>query len=36
MPRARRRAVQWLADNSLIDDEVADRFLAGHPDLDLP
>jgi Uncharacterised protein family (UPF0158) len=34
--RARRRAVQWLADNSLIDDEVADRFLAGHPDPDLP
>jgi len=34
--RARRRAVQWLADNSLIDDEAADRFLAGHPDPDLP
>jgi len=34
--RATRRAVQWLADNSLIDDEAADRFLAGHPDPDLP
>jgi uncharacterized protein UPF0158 len=30
--RARRRAVQWLADNSLIDDSSADRFLSGHPD----
>ena len=26
--RARRRAVQWLADNSLIDDEAVGRFLA--------
>jgi len=26
----------WLADNSLIDDDAADRFLAGHPDPDLP
>ena len=34
--RARRRAVQWLAGNSLIDDEAADRFLAGHPDPGLP
>ncbi len=34
--RARRRAVQWLADNSLIDDEAGGRFLAGHPDPDLP
>ena len=34
--RATRRAVQWLADNSLIDDEAADRFLAGQPDPDLP
>jgi hypothetical protein len=34
--RATRRAVQWLADNSLIDDETADRFLTGHPDPDLP
>ena len=29
-------AVQWLAGNSLIDDEAADRFLADHPDPDLP
>jgi hypothetical protein len=35
-PRARRRAVQWLADNSLIDDGSADRFLSGHPDPALP
>jgi hypothetical protein len=34
--RAKRRAVQWLADNSLIDDEAADLFLTGHPDPDLP
>jgi len=34
--RARRRAVRWLADNSLIDGEAADRFLASHPDPDLP
>jgi hypothetical protein len=34
--RAKRRAVLWLADNSLIDDAVASRFLAGHPDPDLP
>ncbi len=34
--RARRRAVQWLADNSLIEDEAAERFLADHPDPDLP
>jgi hypothetical protein len=34
--RAERRAVQWLADNSLIDDDTASRFLAGHPDPDLP
>jgi hypothetical protein len=34
--RATRRAVQWLADNSLIDDEAAGRFLARHPDPDLP
>ena len=30
--RATRRAVQWLADNSLIDDAAGERFLAGHPD----
>ena len=34
--RAKRRAVEWLADNSLIDDESADRFLADHPDPALP
>jgi Uncharacterised protein family (UPF0158) len=34
--RAQRRAVQWLADNSLIDCDAADRFLAGHPDPGLP
>jgi hypothetical protein len=34
--RAKRRAVQWLVDNSLIDDGAAERFLAGHPDPDLP
>jgi hypothetical protein len=34
--RATRRAVEWLADNSLIDDDAASRFLAGHPDPDLP
>ncbi len=34
--RATRRALQWLADNSLIDDDSADRFLAGNPDPALP
>lgn len=34
--RARRRAVRWLAESSLIDDESADVFLAGHPDPELP
>jgi len=34
--RARRRAVQWLADNSLIDDESAARFLAVHTEPDVP
>jgi hypothetical protein len=34
--RATRRAVQWLADNSLIGDEADDQFLAGHPDPALP
>jgi hypothetical protein len=34
--RARRRAMQWLADNSLIDDGAADHFLSGHPDPVLP
>ena len=34
--RARRRAVQWLADNSLIDDNATDRFLDTQPDPALP
>ena len=34
--RTRRRAVQWLADHLLIDDDVADRFMADHPDPELP
>lgn len=34
--RAQRRAVEWLADNSLIDDDAASRFWTGHPDPDLP
>jgi hypothetical protein len=34
--RAQRRAVQWLADNSLIDNDAASRFLTGHPDPGLP
>ena len=34
--RARRRAVTWLADNSLIDDEAATRYFDEHPDPDLP
>ncbi|MEV7230796.1 UPF0158 family protein [Polymorphospora sp. NPDC051019] len=33
--RAIRRAVEWLADNSLVDVADADRFLADLPDLDL-
>lgn len=34
--RAERRAVEWLADNSLIDNETARGFLATHQDPDLP
>jgi Uncharacterised protein family (UPF0158) len=34
--RAERRAVDWLADNSLIDDEAASRFRDDHPDSALP
>jgi hypothetical protein len=34
--RAERRAVDWLADNSLIDDETASRFRDDHPDPELP
>ena len=34
--RVTRRAVEWLADNSLIDEDAASHFLASHPDPDLP
>ena len=34
--RARRRAVEWLADNSLIDHESATQFMTNHPDPALP
>jgi hypothetical protein len=34
--RAQRRAVEWLADNALVDRDTAGRFLAEHPDPDLP
>jgi Uncharacterised protein family (UPF0158) len=34
--RAKRRAVEWLADNSLIGDDVANRFFTDHPDPDVP
>jgi hypothetical protein len=34
--RTKRRAVQWLAGNSLIHDDAASLFLASHPDPDLP
>jgi hypothetical protein len=30
--RAKRRAVQWLLDNALIDQDTADRYLNDHPD----
>jgi hypothetical protein len=30
--RARRRAVEWLAEHELINDEDARRYLTGHPD----
>lgn len=30
--RAQRRAVEWLADNSLVDDAAAMRFLNEHPE----
>ena len=33
--RAHRRAVQWLADNALIDDDTATRFLDEHPEPNL-
>jgi Uncharacterised protein family (UPF0158) len=34
--RATRRAVKWLVDNSLADGAAAERFLAEHPDPELP
>lgn len=34
--RSRRRAVEWLADHSLIDHETASHYLAAHPDIELP
>ncbi|MCW2638802.1 MAG: hypothetical protein JWP76_1108 [Dactylosporangium sp.] len=34
--RARRHAVDWLVDNSLIDDDAATRFLDDHPEPDVP
>jgi hypothetical protein len=34
--RAERRAVQWLVDNALIDDQAAARALTEHPDPELP
>ena len=34
--RAQRRAVEWLLDHALIDDEAADKFAADHPDPALP
>jgi hypothetical protein len=34
--RARRRAVEWLVDQSLVDDDAATRFLTELPDVDLP
>jgi hypothetical protein len=34
--RARRRAIEWLVDNSLIDDSAATQYIAEHPTPDLP
>jgi len=34
--RAARRAVEWLVDNSLIDDDAGERFVIEHPDPELP
>jgi hypothetical protein len=34
--RARRRAVEWLADHSFIDDETASHYRAANPDIELP
>lgn len=34
--RAHRRAVEWLTDNSLVDDDAAARFLHEHPEPHVP
>lgn len=34
--RAKRRAVQWLLDQELVDADAAHQFLIAHPDPDLP
>jgi hypothetical protein len=34
--RAKRRAVQWLVDNSLVDEQAAEAVLARYADTDLP
>src|ERR687893_296484 len=34
--RAQRHAVDWLVDNSLIDDDAATRFLTDHPEPNVP
>ena len=34
--RAKRRAVEWLVDNALVDHSAGSRFLTDHADPDLP
>jgi hypothetical protein len=34
--RAMRRAVEWLAERGLVDDEVASRYVTDHSDPQLP
>ncbi|WBB54677.1 hypothetical protein [Verrucosispora sp. WMMD573] len=34
--RAKRRAVEWLVDNALVDDEAGERLVAEHSEPDLP
>jgi hypothetical protein len=34
--RAHRRAVEWLVDNSLVEDDAASRFIDEHPEPDVP
>lgn len=34
--RAQRRTVEWLVNNSLVEDETGQRFVTEHPDPDLP